>query len=100
MPAETFEVRFPGHEAFTVDDAGFKGLENGELLQAASGRFDVLITVDRKLTREHDLSLFDIGVVVVISQSNRYEDLTPLLLKILDKLGSITPGQVIEISRR
>jgi hypothetical protein len=91
---------FRGHEAFTVDDAGFKGLENGDLLRAASGRFDVLITVDRKLPREHDISLFDIGVVVVISHSNRYEDLKPLLLKILDKLGSIRPGQVIEITRR
>ena len=35
---------FHGHEAFTVDDAGFKGLENGDLLKAASGRFDVFIT--------------------------------------------------------
>jgi predicted nuclease of predicted toxin-antitoxin system len=90
---------FPGHEAFTVDEVAFKGLENGDLLQAASGRFDVFITVDRRLTREHDVSLFDIGVIVLISQSNRYEDLKPLLLKILNKLGSISSGQVIEISR-
>ena len=38
-----------GREVPTVVEAGFGGLENGELLRAASGNFDVLITVDRNL---------------------------------------------------
>jgi hypothetical protein len=38
-----------GHNVFNVDEAGFKGLQNGDLLRAASGEFDALITVDRKL---------------------------------------------------
>ena len=38
-----------GHEVATVVEAGFGGLENGELLRAAAGKFDVLITVDRSL---------------------------------------------------
>jgi len=36
---------FAGHEVSTIDDAGFKGLKNGKLLEAASTQFDVLITV-------------------------------------------------------
>ena len=43
---------FVGHEVSTVDEAGFKGLKNGQLLRIASEAFDVLITVDRKLSRE------------------------------------------------
>ena len=35
---------FTGHEVHTVEDAGFKGLENGDLLKAASGTYEVLIT--------------------------------------------------------
>lgn len=31
-----------GHEVHTVEDAGFKGLENGDLLRAASGAYEVL----------------------------------------------------------
>jgi len=38
-----------GHEVSTVVEAGFGGLENGELLRAASSHYDVLITVDRNL---------------------------------------------------
>jgi len=35
-----------GHEVHTVADAGLKGLENGELLKAAAGVYEVLVTVD------------------------------------------------------
>ncbi len=31
-----------GHEVHTVEDAGLKGLENGDLLRAASGAYEVL----------------------------------------------------------
>jgi predicted nuclease of predicted toxin-antitoxin system len=43
---------FTGHEALTVDEAGFKGLKNGQLLQAASGQYDVLVTVDQNISAE------------------------------------------------
>jgi len=38
-----------GHEVHTVEEAGFKGLENGDLLRAATATYDVLITVDQNL---------------------------------------------------
>lgn len=31
------------HEVHTVEEAGFKGLENGDLLKAASGVYEVLM---------------------------------------------------------
>lgn len=41
---------FVGHEVFTVDEAGFKGLKNGKLIQAASENdFEVLISVDKNI---------------------------------------------------
>ena len=38
-----------GMKSHTVRDAGLKGLENGELLKAAAGVYDVLVTVDQNL---------------------------------------------------
>jgi hypothetical protein len=35
------------HEVHTVEEADFKGLENGDLLRAASGTYEALITVDQ-----------------------------------------------------
>jgi hypothetical protein len=45
---------FVGYDVATVEDVGFKGLKNGRLLQAASAQFDVLVTVDRNLVRQHN----------------------------------------------
>ena len=36
-----------GHDIHTVEEAGLKGVENGDLLRAASRTYDVLITVDQ-----------------------------------------------------
>ena len=40
---------FPGHEIWTVEGVGLKGLKNGDLLRAATEQFDVVITVDRRM---------------------------------------------------
>lgn len=38
-----------GHESLTVQEAGWSGKENGELLAVAEAEFDVLVTVDTNL---------------------------------------------------
>src|SRR5436190_23978563 len=88
---------FVGHEVSTVDEAGLKGLKNGQLLRVASGAFDVLITVDRKLSREQRIADFEIGVIVLTAPSNRFEDLEPLIPRAIDALRAIKPGEAVEV---
>jgi len=88
---------FVGHDVFTVDDAGFKGLQNGDLLRAASRDFQAIVTVDRKLPREQDLATFNLAILVLIARSNRYDDLKPLIPRALDALRVVKPGEVVEI---
>jgi hypothetical protein len=40
-----------GHEIVTVPQAGWVGIQNGDLLRRAQDRFDIFVTVDRNLTR-------------------------------------------------
>lgn len=56
---------FAAHEVHTVAEAGFKGLENGNLLRAASGKYDVLITVDRNLPYQQNLTDLEIAILVL-----------------------------------
>lgn len=44
-----------GHEVRTAQEEGWAGLKNGALLQAAAGRFDVLLTVDRNIAFQQNL---------------------------------------------
>ena len=50
-----------GHEIRTVGQMGWKGLDNGQLLARAADRFDVLISMDRNMPVEHDLSQYRLG---------------------------------------
>lgn len=54
-----------GHQVNTVEDAGLKGLENGELLKAAAGVYEVLVTVDQNIPYQQNLG----GLPIAISYS-------------------------------
>lgn len=56
---------FTGHEILTVEEAGFKGLRNGRLLEAASVQHDVLVTVDQNLQYQQNLKTLAIAVIVL-----------------------------------
>lgn len=45
-----------GHTATTVSDKGWSGIQNGELLARASGEFDVLLTMDRRLPEQQHVA--------------------------------------------
>jgi hypothetical protein len=67
-----------GHDVSTVVEAGFGGLENGALLGAASKYFDVLITVDRNLPFQQNISSLRIGILILVGTGITYAALQPL----------------------
>jgi hypothetical protein len=89
---------FTGHEVFTVEEAGFKGLKNGRLLEAMSGRFDVLVTVDQSLQHQQNLSAYALAVVVLKARRSTYPMLKPLIPAMLEQLETIKPGEVVVLS--
>ncbi len=80
-----------GVEAVTVRERGWDSKKNGELLTLAEKEFDVLLTTDRGIPHQQDLSRFDLEVVVLSAKSNRLSDLEPrmeevgLLIEELDR---------------
>jgi len=83
-----------GHEASTVQQMGWSGISNGNLLSLISGHFDAFITVDSNLAWQHNLSTLPVAVVVLRSPSNRIEDLRPLLPGLLAALAGLKPGEL------
>ncbi len=88
---------FVGHDVSTVDEAGYKGLKNGKLLYAASGRFDVLITVDQNLRFQQNLANYSISVLVLRAPRTAISFLRPLIPEALQVLNTIQPGEVIVV---
>jgi predicted nuclease of predicted toxin-antitoxin system len=86
------------HSVTTVQRRGWAGIKNGDLLALAQNEFDVLITVDRKVSEEHDLSDFKIALVLLRAATNRLEQLRPLAAKVLKTLPDAAAGAVSVIS--
>ncbi|MDT4955632.1 MAG: hypothetical protein QOJ02_3770 [Acidobacteriota bacterium] len=85
------------HDVLTVDEAGLKGLKNGALLQAATDSFDVLITVDKNIPYQQNITSFTIAILIIVAKSNAYVALKPLIPQALEALKQIKPGEVIRI---
>ena len=66
MPRGLLELFEPGIEAFTVAQRGWRGKANGELLEAAEKEFDALITTDRGIPHQQDLSAVALSVVLLV----------------------------------
>jgi hypothetical protein len=80
-----------GHDVRTVRQAGWVGLENGELLSSAARAFDVVITADQNIEHQHNLAALPIAVVVLVADTNRIESLEPLVPELLIVLETIPP---------
>ena len=61
---------FSGHDVKTASEAGLAGLKNGQLLKAAEGNFDALITVDKSIPYQQNVKSFQLAVLVLIAKRN------------------------------
>ena len=86
-----------GHDVVTVQGLGWSGVKNGDLLRRAAGQIDTFVTMDRKLEREHDLTVLPFGVVVLLARSNRVQHLLPLVPRLLEALQRIRHGEIERI---
>ena len=84
----------PGHDVLTTKQMGWDSYHNGELLALAGDRFDVLITRDRNMENQQNLSPSDVAIVVLYAESNAMRDLEPMAPDILDIVHRLNRGQV------
>lgn len=85
-----------GEDVLTVAQMGWASTRNGELLRrAADAGFDALLTSDRNLEYQQSIRGLDICVIVLVTPSNRLEDLQPLGAELESKLARASRGDVI-----
>jgi predicted nuclease of predicted toxin-antitoxin system len=84
-----------GHECRTVQESGWAGKKNGELLSLAEVAFDVLITLDTNLRYQQNLTGRKIAIIVLKSSSNRLEHLRQHFPSVLSALERIKPGEIV-----
>ena len=61
-----------GHEVRTVQQLGWAGLSNGELLEKVSRSFEVFLTMDKRIESEQKVP-GDVALITVQAHSNRIQ---------------------------
>src|SRR5271156_3804625 len=99
MPRK-FKQFLSGHVCRTVSEAGYAGLENGDLLRRAeSDGYSVLITVDRGLPHQQNFHGARISVLVLCANSSTLAGLAPLAASCTEALLTTEPGQISQIRK-
>lgn len=86
-----------GHYVRTVTQAGWSGIENGELLRLASGDYEVFLTIDQRLAQQQQIPPC-LAVITLEAVTNRIESLRPLVPAILKALNAVKMGRSVRIS--
>ena len=90
---------FPSeHEVWTVPEAGYAGLKNGQLLRAADGKFDLLITSDANLQHQQTLGRYSLAFLLLRAHSNDIVDLQPVMQRALAQLDRVASGQLLVVA--
>lgn len=98
LPRRLKNLLPPEIEGETVRERGWGSIKNGALLALAQQEFDALLTADQGIPNQHDLSRFDLVVVVPIANRNDFEHLSPLMRQATEALRSTAAGGVARIA--
>jgi len=82
------------HTCLTVQQAGWAGKRNGELLSLAEEHFDVFVTLDKGIGYQQNLTGRKIAVLILRARTNRIADLLLLVPACRGVLSSIRHGEM------
>ncbi len=86
------------HEVTFAQDMGWAELRNGDLIRAAEGRFDVLLTADQNLRYQQSLRGRTLAICVL--PTNRLREVVRYVEEIRAALSKIQRGEFVEIPRK
>jgi hypothetical protein len=90
---------FPGHTVRTVTQAGWRSSKDDPLLAYAQKNFEVFVTIDGKLERQHNLRALSLGTIIVHVPNNKLESYEPLFGQLHAAAENVKPGQVLHVGR-
>jgi predicted nuclease of predicted toxin-antitoxin system len=86
-----------GIECRSARYEGLADLDDGPLLAAMAGKFEVLVTLDKNLPFQQATWRFPVAIIVLRSRSSKLSDLLLLVPNLLVTLKSIRIGDVVEL---
>ncbi len=86
----------PGRDIATVQEMGWAGIKNGELLRhIVAAKFEIFITSDKNLRHQQNLLVIDLSVILL--PSNQVPVIKALLPHIDSALTNIVQNSFVEL---
>jgi len=76
---------------------GWRGISDAPLIALAGGKCDVLVTIDRSLEREAQLSRSGFGTVIAHVSSNLLAAYQPIFDDLLRAAETVKPGETVHV---
>jgi hypothetical protein len=89
------KLRLPHLDISTVQELGWAGVRNGELLRRAEEQFDIFVKADQNLRYQQNLSGRTIAILVL--PSNQVPLVAQLVPAVEALLTTIQPGTVVDV---
>lgn len=83
------------HDVRTAREMGWSELANGELLSAAETTFDLLLTTDKNLRYQQDLTRRTIAILVLSTTS--WPRIQRHLREVVEAVDSMAPSGYVEL---
>jgi hypothetical protein len=83
------------HQVTTVQEQGWAGISNGDLVLRTNGVFDVLLLADKNLRYQQNLANRQVALVEL--PTNRWPALQMMLPRIRQAVNAATPGSYTSI---
>ncbi len=87
--------RLPERGIKTVQEMGWAGVKNGELIKLVEENFDIFVTSDKNLLYQQNLQ--DRTIAILLLPSNQVPVIENLLPQIDEELEKIKPNDFVEI---
>ena len=95
---QPFRHALPGHIVHTARHLGLSRLDDGTLLRSLAGQYDVLVTCDRNIPWQNQITGLRLAVVILRARTNKLSDLLPLAPQLIRALPFLSPGYVRQIA--
>jgi len=89
------KLRLPQLDISTVQEMGWAGVRNGDLLRRAEARFEVFVTADQNLPYQQNLSGRKLAILVL--PSNQVPLVGRLIPVIEALLTTMQPGTIVDV---
>ncbi len=87
-------------DVHTVSEMGFDGLKNGKLLaQAVDSGFDILLTIDKNIDYQQNISKIKITIVILDVLKSSIKFIEELIPEFKSRIGTFEKGKAYRIGK-